>query len=131
MIEYKSTDGDSAPLNKITIKFLRSEPSDSDLHTGNIEGGSTSYTFDRTYTWSSSEIVMGNGLTQQDCDLEYGYEIPKEDVGDLNSETESLACRYAMDEYNCEFIFITDFSAKKRAFYHSLGYLRMKKVYHF
>ncbi len=48
----------------------------------------------------------------------YGYEIPKEDVGDLNAETESLACRYAMEEYNSEFIFITDYSSKKRAFYH-------------
>ena len=48
----------------------------------------------------------------------YGYEIPKEDVGDLNAETESLASRYAMEEYNSEFIFITDFSPEKRAFYH-------------
>ncbi|MEE3342900.1 MAG: aspartate--tRNA(Asn) ligase [Bacilli bacterium] len=48
----------------------------------------------------------------------YGYEIPKEDVGDLNAETEALAYKYAMEEYNSEFIFITDFSAKKRAFYH-------------
>ena len=48
----------------------------------------------------------------------YNYEIPKEDVGDLNAETESLASRYAMEEYNSEFVFITDFSSKKRAFYH-------------
>ena len=48
----------------------------------------------------------------------YGYNIPKEDVGDLNAETEALAYRYAMEEYNSEFIFITDFSASKRAFYH-------------
>ena len=48
----------------------------------------------------------------------YNYEIPKEDVGDLNSETESLACRYAMEEYNSEFIFVTDFNKTKRAFYH-------------
>ena len=48
----------------------------------------------------------------------YGYEIPKEDVGDLNAETEALAYRYAMEEYNSEFIFVTDFSKTKRAFYH-------------
>ena len=48
----------------------------------------------------------------------YGYEIPSEDVGDLNAETESLASKYAMEVYNSEFIFVTDFSAKKRAFYH-------------
>lgn len=54
----------------------------------------------------------------QELNKRYGYEIPKEDVGDLNAETESLACRYAMEEYNSEFIFVTDFSSKKRAFYH-------------
>ena len=48
----------------------------------------------------------------------YGYEIPSDDVGDLNAETESLASKYAMEVYNSEFIFVTDFSAKKRAFYH-------------
>lgn len=48
----------------------------------------------------------------------YGYIIPKEDVGDLNSETEKLAYKYAMEVYNSEFLFITDFSPAKRAFYH-------------
>lgn len=48
----------------------------------------------------------------------YGYQIPEEDVGDLNAETESLASRYAMEVYNSEFIFVTDYSATKRAFYH-------------
>lgn len=48
----------------------------------------------------------------------YGYQIPDADVGDLNAETEALANRYAMEVYHSEFIFVTDFSAKKRAFYH-------------
>ena len=48
----------------------------------------------------------------------YGYNIPDADVGDLNAETESLACKYAMEVYNSEFIFVTDFNASKRAFYH-------------
>lgn len=48
----------------------------------------------------------------------YGYQIPDTDVGDLNAETESLASRYAMEVYNSEFIFVTDYSATKRAFYH-------------
>ena len=45
----------------------------------------------------------------------YGYEIPEEDVGDLNAETESLTYKYAMEVYGSEFIFVTDFSASKRA----------------
>jgi len=48
----------------------------------------------------------------------YGYKIPETDVGDLNSETEKLAYKYAMEEFNSEFIFITDFNKAKRAFYH-------------
>ncbi len=48
----------------------------------------------------------------------YHYEIPTEDIGDMNQEAEKLTSRYAMDEFGHEFIFVTDYSAKKRAFYH-------------
>ena len=48
----------------------------------------------------------------------YGYKIPEEDVGDMNNETESMISKYAMEEFGHEFIFITGFSSKKRAFYH-------------
>ena len=48
----------------------------------------------------------------------YNYEIPKEDIGDMNAEAEKLTCKYAMEKYNSEFIFVTDYSATKRAFYH-------------
>lgn len=48
----------------------------------------------------------------------YHYEIPTEDVGDMNAEAEKLTSRYAMEEYGHEFIFVTDYSPKKRAFYH-------------
>ena len=48
----------------------------------------------------------------------YNYEIPDHDVGDMNAETEKLTSRYAMEEFGHEFIFVTDFSKTKRAFYH-------------
>lgn len=48
----------------------------------------------------------------------YGYQIPSEDVGDMNSEAEKLTSRYAREEFGSEFIFVTDFSKTKRAFYH-------------
>ena len=54
----------------------------------------------------------------QELHKRYKYEIPTEDVGDMNSEAEKLAARYAMEEYGHEFIFITDFAKTKRAFYH-------------
>lgn len=49
---------------------------------------------------------------------EYGYKINYEDVGDMNAESEKLASKYVKEKYDHEFVFITDFSAKKRAFYH-------------
>lgn len=48
----------------------------------------------------------------------YGFKMNYEDVGDMNAESEKLASKYIMEEYGHEFVFITDFSAKKRAFYH-------------
>lgn len=54
----------------------------------------------------------------KELEKRYDYKIPTDDVGDMNSETETLISRYAMEEYGHEFIFITGFSAAKRAFYH-------------
>lgn len=48
----------------------------------------------------------------------YQYKIADELKNDLTTEAEKLAYKYAMDEYNSEFIFITDFPKEKRAFYH-------------
>ena len=48
----------------------------------------------------------------------YNYQIPDHDVGDMNAETEKLTSRYAKEEFGHEFIFVTDFSKTKRAFYH-------------
>ena len=48
----------------------------------------------------------------------YGYEIPTEDIGDMNAETEKLTYKYAKEVYNNEFIFVTDFAKTKRPFYH-------------
>lgn len=54
----------------------------------------------------------------KELEKRYGYKIPEFDVGDMNAETEALTYKYAMEEYNHEFIFVTDFSKTKRAFYH-------------
>ena len=62
-------------------------------------------------------IVNLNDLLQE-LNKRYGYVIPESDIGDMNAETEKLTYRYAMEEFGHEFIFITDFSPKKRAFYH-------------
>ena len=54
----------------------------------------------------------------QELNKRYGYQIPDTDIGDMNAETEKLTSKYAMEVYNSEFIFVTDFAKTKRAFYH-------------
>ena len=53
-----------------------------------------------------------------ELEKEYNFKMNFEDVGDMNSESEKLASKYIKEKYGHEFVFITDFSAKKRAFYH-------------
>ena len=48
----------------------------------------------------------------------YDYKVSDEEKNDLTTEGERLAYRYSMDEFNSEFIFVTDFPKEKRAFYH-------------
>lgn len=48
----------------------------------------------------------------------YGFEIPNEDVGDMNAEAEHLTYKLALEKFNSEFMFITDYAATKRPFYH-------------
>ena len=62
-------------------------------------------------------VIKLNDLYKE-LEQRYGYQIPAEDVGDLNAETEKLASRFANEVYNSEFLFITDYSKTKRAFYH-------------
>ena len=62
-------------------------------------------------------VIKLNDLYKE-LEKRYGYQIPAEDVGDLNAETEKLASRFANEVYNSEFLFITDYSKTKRAFYH-------------
>ena len=48
----------------------------------------------------------------------YGYICPEEEQDDLTTEGEKLLRVLAKDRYNHEFIFVTDFGPRKRAFYH-------------
>ena len=54
----------------------------------------------------------------QELHERYNFDIPKEDVGDMNAEAEKLTYQLAKDKYNSEFMFITDYAATKRPFYH-------------
>ena len=48
----------------------------------------------------------------------YGYSVPDELKGDLTTEAERMTERLAKDMFGHEFLFITHYSAKDRAFYH-------------
>lgn len=48
----------------------------------------------------------------------YGYDCPESEKGDLTTDAERLCAKLAMDKFGHEFLFITDYSAEKRAFYH-------------
>ncbi len=48
----------------------------------------------------------------------YGYECPKGEEGDLTTEAEHLTAKLSLEMFGHEFLFITDYAAEKRAFYH-------------
>ena len=54
----------------------------------------------------------------KELEEKYNFHMDFEDVGDMNNESEKLASQLIKEKYNHEFVFITDFSANKRAFYH-------------
>lgn len=49
---------------------------------------------------------------------DFGYVVPEEEKGDLTTEAEKLSYEWVKRHFNHEFLFITDYSAQKRAFYH-------------
>jgi len=53
-----------------------------------------------------------------------GYRVPEEQKGDLTTDAEKYSFRFAMEEFGHEFLFVTDFDAKYRPFYH----MRIKGV---
>ena len=48
----------------------------------------------------------------------YGYTVPDEMKGDLTTDAERMTKQLAKDMFGHEFLFITDYDAKERAFYH-------------
>ena len=48
----------------------------------------------------------------------YGYTAPDEVKGDLTTDAERLIKKLSLDKYGHEFLFVTDYDAKERAFYH-------------
>ena len=49
---------------------------------------------------------------------EFGYTVDESEKGDLTTEAERLSYEWVKKHYGHEFLFITDYAAEKRAFYH-------------
>ena len=49
---------------------------------------------------------------------DYGYTVPDSEKGDLTTDAERLSYDWVKKHYDHEFLFVTDYSAEKRAFYH-------------
>ena len=54
----------------------------------------------------------------EELEKRYGYVVPESEKGDLTTEAERLCEKLSQDMFGHEFLFITDYDAKKRAFYH-------------
>ena len=53
-----------------------------------------------------------------ELEARYGYTVPEELKGDLTTEAERMTKKLCEEKYGHEFLFITDYNAKERAFYH-------------
>ena len=53
-----------------------------------------------------------------ELEARYGYKVPDELKGDLTTEAERMTKQLCADKFGHEFLFITDYDAKERAFYH-------------
>lgn len=53
-----------------------------------------------------------------ELEKEYDFKVDDSEKNDLTTEAERLVGRLAKEKYGSEFVFITDYPAEKRAFYH-------------
>ncbi len=53
-----------------------------------------------------------------ELEARYGYTVPESEKGDLTTEGERLCEKFSLEKYGHEFLFVTGYSAEKRAFYH-------------
>ena len=54
----------------------------------------------------------------KELEARYNYTCPVDEQDDLTTEAEKLCLQLSKDMFNHEFLFITDYGARKRAFYH-------------
>ena len=62
--------------------------------------------------------VMRLSDIYKELEERYGYKVDDSEKNDLTTEAERLTYRLAKDKFNHEFMFVIDYPAEKRAFYH-------------
>lgn len=62
--------------------------------------------------------VMRLSEVYQELEERYGYKVDENEKNDLTTEAERLCYKLSMDKFNHEFLFVVDYPAEKRAFYH-------------
>ena len=62
--------------------------------------------------------VMKLADIYRELEERYNYKVDKSEQNDLTTEAERLCKKLAHDKFNHEFLFVVDFPAEKRAFYH-------------
>ena len=65
-----------------------------------------------------AELCVAGNRLYAELEKEFGYKCPDGEAGDLTTEAEHLSYEWVKKKYGHEFLFITDYSAEKRAFYH-------------
>lgn len=53
-----------------------------------------------------------------ELEARYGYKVSDDAKGDLTTDAEHLCAKFSVEKYGSEFLFVTDYDAKERAFYH-------------
>lgn len=53
-----------------------------------------------------------------ELEVRYGYTVSEDAKGDLTTDAEHLCAKFSMEKYGSEFLFVTDYDARERAFYH-------------
>lgn len=62
--------------------------------------------------------VMKLADIYQELEERYGYKVAESEKNDLTTEAEKLCYKLSMDKFNHEYLFVIDYPAEKRAFYH-------------
>ncbi len=62
--------------------------------------------------------VVDLKVLYSELEKNYGYIVEEGEKGDLTTEAEQLSYKWVKEKYGHEFLFVTGYSAQKRAFYH-------------